>query len=671
MKRKVFRLHLLAPALKTHQDQHAATPKHLPVATRNVRSASKKLERPARCSVLLDLHRNDCSLQRVSFIMQVTVTRRKPSVNATVGLLVSWHSKLQLLIITGVSADGIFADSELQEGMVVESINGFDTEHFSATEMMDSVERATGNITVTAHKMAQVTVRRIKAHTGSSIGLRLALRNDTQQLTISHVEPGSLFADSELREGMGVVSINGLDMQGFTTQQAAGLVKRVKGEIIITAQVPPPEASLLLDDLSVQTGHLSTGSSASSLSGARGPRITVQVLKSSLDEALGLGFEAKAGEGMVITHVHPMALLGATGLRPGMRLISVNSVHCSKLPNHLVRDILDRVHGELTIVAEEPPPTPQYIVGEAVPVEIRARSAVAVAEPIAHAVPVEIGARSSSVRTAGSSVNTGASTVVASGRRERNTGWQARDLPSSLDYKDLGRDMNSIFISDAQPIPSPPPVAVSVPSAARRSSAPSSRHAPGPSGNHSPTGAPSHRFSMPSRRRSPAAAVPVAVHRSSLPSDLRPPIATEPPPIHRSPVPSLTTRRSPAASPIHRSPVSPLTQVPSRRPPPAIPPPPLTPPSPARLLSPVTVSAYRATETTRIGIRVLCKKSNGSVVIEVVSQQGLFGGTPLRPGMILQSINGRPCQGRAHAEIISSLSQCVGELQLVASPAAS
>jgi hypothetical protein len=175
---------------------------------------------------------------------------------------------------------------------------------------------------------------------------------------------------------------------------------------------------------------------------------------------------------------------------------------------------------------------------------------------------------------------------------------------------------------------------------------------------------------MPSRRRSPAAAVPVAVHRSSLPSDLRPPIATEPPPTHRSPVPSPTTRRSPAASPIHRSPVSPLTPVPSRRPPPAIPPPPLTPPSPARLLSPVTASAYRATETTPIGIRVRCK-TNGSFVIEVVSQQGLFGGTPLRPGMILQSINGRPCQGRSDAEIISSLRQCVGELQLVASPAAS
>ena len=316
---------------------------------------------------------------------EVTVTRRKPEVSSKVGLRLNLDAEKRL-IVTRMAADSLFADSELAVGMQILSINGLDTsEDMSAEEATGLIKRIKGNLTLVAAPPAPepepepepepVTVTAVKEHTSSKIGLRLGVSTaNGKKLIITRIADDSIFANTALQTGMVVLSINGLQLDdededggGFSAEQAMGLIKRVKGSLTIQAVVPPPAppgndapvaTSVLPDNSdthSVGTAQFSITSTESGGSSTTGRR-TVTVSKTSPDQKVGLSL-AQTAAGMVITRVDPHGLFGGQ-VQPNVRLISVNNVNVKKLPVPLVRNMIGRVAGELTLVIETPQEMP-------------------------------------------------------------------------------------------------------------------------------------------------------------------------------------------------------------------------------------------------------------------------------------------------------------------------
>lgn len=303
---------------------------------------------------------------------EITVTRTKESVTSKVGLRLNLDDSNRL-VVTRMSPDSLFANSELALGMQILTINGLDcTEDMSAEEATGLIKRIKGAVTLTATAPPEeeeeeedpepVIVTRVKETTSSKIGLRLGVA--AGKLIVTKIGDDSLFANSELEAGMTVLSINGLQLDdaGFSAEDATNLIRRVKGKLTIEAQhqggdsAPPPPPSgtptRMDDNASTGTGGSGRYSTQSAESGGSGSsrRATITVNKSSPEQKVGLSL-AQTGQGMMITRVDPAGLFG-NRIQPNTKLISVNNVNVKKLPVPLVRNMIGRVAGELTLVIE-------------------------------------------------------------------------------------------------------------------------------------------------------------------------------------------------------------------------------------------------------------------------------------------------------------------------------
>ena len=79
----------------------------------------------------------------------------------------------------------------------------------------------------------------------------------------------------------------------------------------------------------------------------------------------------------------------------------------------------------------------------------------------------------------------------------------------------------------------------------------------------------------------------------------------------------------------------------------------------------VQARAYRASPHIKVGIRLRCR-TNGTVVVDQIAADGLFYTTALKPGMVLQRVNGTVVQGQPQEQVVRMIAQTVGELHLVA-----
>ena len=317
----------------------------------------------------------------------ITVSAVKTSVDAKVGLRLNMDSASKSLVVRKISPTSLFADTELEEGMRILSINGLDTteDGITAEEASGLIKRITGPVTIEAERIMMpeaappvpaepVTVTRFKESTATKIGLRLGSR--PSMLYIKAIAPDSMFADSELQPGMVIQSINGLVLSGggddgddglaFSPEQATNLLRRVKGNLTIVAQQPSSsqqegaeenEAPHSMNDggESVGTGLVtasSTHTDGSAGSSSNPNRRVITVYKETPDTKLGLSL-VQTARGMTISKVAPTGLLSSQGLAPGMRLLSVNDVNVKDFNVDLVRSMMARISGDLKLMVED------------------------------------------------------------------------------------------------------------------------------------------------------------------------------------------------------------------------------------------------------------------------------------------------------------------------------
>jgi hypothetical protein len=530
----------------------------------------------------------------------LTLTRFKPDAAASVGLELAYaggedaleDSKASLQRVVGrVSPDGLFADtSHVLPGMLIESMNGLDIRQgFSPSLALGFLKRVKGHVTLTLAmppmEDKEVTVTRIQRQgaTNSGLGMFLDSFHHKQEtlLKIVTIDSDSIFADSELEEGMTLLTINGLTLDGCTASEATGLAQRIKGEISLTAvrmrTMPTSDAAGNEDDDTSKDSSATNGLSQ---------KVTVQVHKTGAKHEVGLALETQNGH-MVITKIDPSGLLAGSDLESGMELLSVNNVLCQSLSARMVRSMMQRVSGDLHIVAERAAST----------------SSGKLAKPpsISGIEPVGIEPVGSSTGPAVEVELTGPGrTLLIDGVPSSIPVSPASDKPSSVDWS-LRPSNNRVYAQR--------------PYTERRSARP---------------------------KASPTALPPVPSRAASPPPRGAPP-KTEPQPIPVSP-----PRR--VSNPSFKIP---QPSSPSRKP--------ATTTSDGTLL----VSAYRPSRSTKIGVQVVVQ-SDGQIVIEDVLQQGLFGGSELQKGMLVQSVNGIPCRGRSPEYVDKLIARAVGTLQIAA-----
>jgi hypothetical protein len=521
----------------------------------------------------------------------LTLTRFKPDAAASVGLELAYaggedaleDSKASLQLVVGrVSPDGLFADaSHVLPGMLIESMNGLDIRQgFSPSLALGFLKRVKGHVTLTLAKPPvedkEVTVTRIQRQgaTNSGLGMFLNSFHHKQEtlLKIVTIDSDSIFADSELEEGMTLLTINGLTLDGFTASEATGLAQRIKGEISLTAvrmrAMPTSDAAGNEDDDTSKDSSATNGLSQ---------KVTVQVHKTGAKPEVGLALETQNGR-MVITKIDPSGLLAGSDLESGMELLSVNNVLCQSLSARMVRSMMQRFSGDLHIVAERATST----------------SSGKLAKP-----PSISGIEPVGIEPVGSSTGPAVEVeLTGPGRTLLIDG-----VPSSFPGVDWCiPPLNSRVYAQR-------------PYTERRSARP---------------------------KASPPALPPVPSRAASPPPRGTPP-KTEPQPIPVSP-----PRR--VSNPSFKIP---QPSSPSRKP--------ATTTSDGTLL----VSAYRPSRSTKVGVQVVVQ-SDGQIVIEDVLQQGIFGGSELQKGMLVQSVNGMPCRGRSPEYVDKLIARAVGTLQIAA-----
>lgn len=162
-------------------------------------------------------------------IISATVT--KETLESKVGIAFARKSDTSPLTIKLIREAGLFAETELKAGMVVDSINGTPMTWSSAKDAADALKASEGEVTISAIVFKATAIKESKE---SRCGLSLKNSTTKEGMFISKIFEDSLFAGSELKEGLRVLYINGTECPSITTD-AIQILKDAEGEVTILA----------------------------------------------------------------------------------------------------------------------------------------------------------------------------------------------------------------------------------------------------------------------------------------------------------------------------------------------------------------------------------------------------------------------------------------------------
>jgi len=137
----------------------------------------------------------------------VVETTFKPSKDALVGISLKRIDDEERIVVSNVSASGLFASSSLQEGQTVLAINGIPmTEHMTAREAVTIIKAAEKEVSITVTRSLFVHVT--KPGPSSKFGFSFDRMGKSDQLIIRKIHPASLLTATAAQEGMRVLAIN-------------------------------------------------------------------------------------------------------------------------------------------------------------------------------------------------------------------------------------------------------------------------------------------------------------------------------------------------------------------------------------------------------------------------------------------------------------------------------
>lgn len=246
----------------------------------------------------------------------ISVHVNKESLETRVGIgLKQIHDDI---IVSSISPDGLFAGTDLKPGLRLLGVNRTDVEGLTKSKAIALFKNAVGPMTVLADDIGLVSVRVVKDAVDTKLGVAVNAINN--KIIVSSIAGDSLFADTDLKEGMEIVCINNTMVKDMTKVDVISLFKELEGEVTVLAE---------------QVGM-----------------ICVSAKKESAESKIGIGLKYMRGS-VVISSIAEGSLFAGTSLKIGHKLVSVNKVSCVGLTKVEAIDLLKKAEESITIMAED------------------------------------------------------------------------------------------------------------------------------------------------------------------------------------------------------------------------------------------------------------------------------------------------------------------------------
>ena len=136
--------------------------------------------------------------------------------------------------ITSINPDGLFANTDIKTGMKVVRVNKKEASTLGTAEALKLFKTAKSEVTVVAEYVGFVGVSVYKDSPDSKVGIKLKEKGG--HIYVSSIGPESLFADTDLKVGMRLVSVNKHDCAGLNPFEAIEFFKSADGVVSVFAQ---------------------------------------------------------------------------------------------------------------------------------------------------------------------------------------------------------------------------------------------------------------------------------------------------------------------------------------------------------------------------------------------------------------------------------------------------
>jgi predicted metalloprotease with PDZ domain len=234
------------------------------------------------------------------------------------------------VVIYQIDKPGLFAYTNVSVGQKLVSINGVDCPE-TAKEAFALIKDCVGKLTIVAMdttseveaastkerecvllEEGQVVASAVKESKEARLGIKCKLRG-ANRVVISTIVDDGLFADSDLRVGQTVISINGEPCPA-SAKEATDHIKAAVGEVTIVAA-----------------------------------NTVATVQKSEKGCKVGISF-GKAEDCVVICKIEDDSLFAGSSLRLGQKVVSINGQECPESTQDAIALVKD-CEGSLTILA--------------------------------------------------------------------------------------------------------------------------------------------------------------------------------------------------------------------------------------------------------------------------------------------------------------------------------
>jgi len=177
----------------------------------------------------------------------ITVTVTKDTPGAKCGINVK--NVDGTILVTNINPTGLFADTELKAGMKIVRVNKKEAAGLATTDAMKLFKQAKGEVTVTAEYVGYVGVTVYKEKKDAKVGIKVKEKDGN--IYVSSIGEDSLFAGTDLKVGMKILTVNKNEVTGLTPFEAIDFFKSAEGVVQVFAEEfeePPAPAAPVEED---------------------------------------------------------------------------------------------------------------------------------------------------------------------------------------------------------------------------------------------------------------------------------------------------------------------------------------------------------------------------------------------------------------------------------------
>ena len=276
----------------------------------------------------------------------VVATAEKKT-NGKIGVSFVDNADGSAVIITKVSEDSPFAGTGVEKDMTILTLNGISCHNLSANQVASIIASLENSVIMIAAKMDRgVQAKNVQSVSVSKnekgkVGLSMVdMKSGT--VVITKMAEDSPFANTAIKEGMSILSVNGISCVGMDAVQVKA----------IFSSVPEP-VTLFAGTL---TGASAGGGTSDSLLKMhRYARVSKQFVAVTVyknkDGKVGLSFGDTGDGSATIKKISETSPFAKTAISEGMTVLTINTIACKNIDAKMIAALLKMLPDTITMIA--------------------------------------------------------------------------------------------------------------------------------------------------------------------------------------------------------------------------------------------------------------------------------------------------------------------------------